>query len=57
MGPNQIRSNRLNYLLKKFLHNPNITVYESALAMGVTKATARDYEKVILSRLRRDEQR
>ena len=33
MGPNQIRSSRLNYLLKKFLHNPNITVYESALAI------------------------
>ena len=57
MKAEQIRSMRLNHLLKKFLSNPNITVYESALAMGVTKVTARDYEQAVLSRIRRDEQR
>ena len=55
MEAKQIRTIRLNHLMKKFLRNTNISVYESALAMSVTKATARDYERVILSRLRRDE--
>ncbi len=50
MRPAEIRSHRLNYLLKFYLKNPNsTTLYIRAKQMGVTNKTAHDYADTVIN--------
>jgi len=57
----QIRSHRLNHLLKLMLINPDRNLVNESLALGVTYATAKDYERAVLEKynkiMRRNESR
>jgi len=53
MSPSEIKSHRLQLLLQKYLSNPSINIMNEALAIGVSAATARDYQKTILQQVKK----
>jgi len=49
LKPGEIRSHRLNSLLRSYLNNPNeAELYGKALSIGVTVNTARDYVRLVI---------
>jgi len=50
MNPAEIRSHRLNYLLKIYLNNiDEDNLYHRAIRMGITKPTAKNYVKLVIN--------
>jgi len=49
MKSDEIRSHRLNYLLKSYLNNPDESIlYRKARQMGVSDSTAKDYIRTVI---------
>jgi len=49
MKRDEIRSHRLNNLLRSYMNNPNeAALYGKALSIGVTPNTARDYVRAVI---------
>jgi len=50
MKSDEVRSHRLNYLLRAYRNNPNENaLYARAFAMNVSPATAQEYTKTVIA--------
>jgi len=54
MKSDEIRSNRLNYLLRLYMNNPRKQeLYQRAKLMGVSDSTAKDYLRTVIIRAKK----
>ena len=54
MKSDEIRSNRLNYLLRLYMNNPGKQeLYQRAKLMGVSDSTAKDYLRTVIIRAKK----